>query len=47
MELKYIRTVLVKGKSGLHNLRESEEEIDSKDGQKTKVIDKKRKKNKK
>ena len=46
MELKYIRTVLVKGKSGLHNLRESEEEIDSKDGQKTKVIDKKRKKTK-
>ena len=44
LSLKYIRTILVKAKSGLHNLRESEEEIDSKDGQKTKIIDKKRKK---
>jgi len=47
MDLKYIRTILVKAKSGLHNLRESEEEIESKDGQKTKIIDKKRKKAKK
>ena len=46
MDLRYIRTILVKAKSGLHNLRSNEEETDSKDGQKTKIIDKKRKKSK-
>ena len=46
LNLKYIRTLLVKAKSGLHNLRESEEEVDSKDGQKTKINYKKRKKTK-
>ena len=41
LNLKYIRTIMVQQKSGLHNLRENEEECESKEGQKSKSIERK------